>query len=264
MSWLFSRALVEAYLPGICSDGERFVLWSSMPTARPFWLRDKMMKRCPFSRFGLTYKHLTEDHGEALLKWFREVFLVKTSPPAESEPVSTGKSQGSGLKCCESSEKWHQLTFSSKILKTSGPRDFAKSSKGLPRSGSMTNGIVSARKRPELPTLKECVFGNALPTLTVCQRNNSGGAKKGPVRLSLQNLLPTIRANRTLRATDANRGGKNANNKHGDLIVGGPLNPTWTEWFMGFPLGWTALEPLEMHKFRQWQNSHGKDCSDGS
>ena len=25
--------------------------------------------------------------------------------------------------------------------------------------------------------------------------------------------------------------------------VGGQLNPTWVEWLMGFPLGWTALEP---------------------
>ena len=26
----------------------------------------------------------------------------------------------------------------------------------------------------------------------------------------------------------------------------GSLNPTWVEWLMGFPLGWTALEPSEM------------------
>ncbi len=27
--------------------------------------------------------------------------------------------------------------------------------------------------------------------------------------------------------------------------VGGQLNPTWVEWLMGFPLGWTDLEPSE-------------------
>jgi len=26
---------------------------------------------------------------------------------------------------------------------------------------------------------------------------------------------------------------------------GGKLNPTWVEWLMGFPLGWTDLEDLE-------------------
>lgn len=36
------------------------------------------------------------------------------------------------------------------------------------------------------------------------------------------------------------------------------LNPTWVEWLMGWPLGWTDLKPLEMDKFQQWQHSHGK------
>jgi hypothetical protein len=38
----------------------------------------------------------------------------------------------------------------------------------------------------------------------------------------------------------------------------GTLNPMWVEWLMGWPLGWTDLEPLETGKFQQWLNSHGK------
>ena len=36
--------------------------------------------------------------------------------------------------------------------------------------------------------------------------------------------------------------------KHGDLAacVGGQLNPTWVEWLMGFPTGWTELNRSEM------------------
>ena len=30
--------------------------------------------------------------------------------------------------------------------------------------------------------------------------------------------------------------------------TGGKLNPTWTEWLMGWPLGWTDLKELEMDK----------------
>lgn len=41
---------------------------------------------------------------------------------------------------------------------------------------------------------------------------------------------------------------------------GGPLNPDWCEWFMGFPIGWTASAPLETHKFHEWRQQHGK-CS---
>jgi hypothetical protein len=32
---------------------------------------------------------------------------------------------------------------------------------------------------------------------------------------------------------------------------GGSLNPTWVEWLMGFPLGWTALKPSEMPSSRK-------------
>ena len=38
----------------------------------------------------------------------------------------------------------------------------------------------------------------------------------------------------------------------------GQLNPTWVEWLMGWPLGWTDLKPLEMDKFRQWCEQHGR------
>ena len=39
--------------------------------------------------------------------------------------------------------------------------------------------------------------------------------------------------------------------------VGGQLNPTWVEWLMGWPLGWTDLRASAMDKFQQWRRSHG-------
>lgn len=41
----------------------------------------------------------------------------------------------------------------------------------------------------------------------------------------------------------------------------GHLNPEFLEWFMGWPIGWTGLEPLEMGKFREWLQSHGANCT---
>ena len=38
----------------------------------------------------------------------------------------------------------------------------------------------------------------------------------------------------------------------------GTLNPEWTEWLMGWPIGWTDLKPLETDKFQQWRLLHGK------
>ena len=42
-----------------------------------------------------------------------------------------------------------------------------------------------------------------------------------------------------------------------EAVVGGQLNPYWVEWLMGWPIGWTALEPLAMDRFRQWLDLHG-------
>jgi hypothetical protein len=38
----------------------------------------------------------------------------------------------------------------------------------------------------------------------------------------------------------------------------GQLNPTWVEWLMGFPLEWTELKPLEMHKSHFVPQQHGE------
>jgi len=44
--------------------------------------------------------------------------------------------------------------------------------------------------------------------------------------------------------------------------VGGKLNPQWVEWLMGWPIGWTDLEPLAMDKYQQWYTSHGETYHD--
>ncbi len=43
--------------------------------------------------------------------------------------------------------------------------------------------------------------------------------------------------------------------------AGGPLNPTWVEWLMGFPLGWTDSKPLATESFPQWSRCFSR-CSD--
>jgi len=37
----------------------------------------------------------------------------------------------------------------------------------------------------------------------------------------------------------------------------GLLNVEFSEWLNGFPIGWTDLKPLEMHKWDLWQQQHG-------
>lgn len=42
---------------------------------------------------------------------------------------------------------------------------------------------------------------------------------------------------------------------------GGSLNPTWVEWLMGWPIGWTDCDASAMDKFQQWLRSHGKSSA---
>lgn len=45
--------------------------------------------------------------------------------------------------------------------------------------------------------------------------------------------------------TDAERG----------EFTGGSLNPTWVEWLMGWPLGWTSMEPMPQETWDAWRSA---------
>jgi hypothetical protein len=48
------------------------------------------------------------------------------------------------------------------------------------------------------------------------------------------------------------------NTKPLNAEVGGALNPTWVEWLMGWPLGWTDCDVSATDKYQRWLRSHGK------
>ena len=72
--------------------------------------------------------------------------------------------------------------------------------------------------------------------------------------MSLHSLIPTL----TL-CGNHNRAG--ASEKSGDGLatrIGcGPLNPTWLEWFMGFPDGWTESVHSATRSSRSARRSSG-------
>ena len=104
---------------------------------------------------------------------------------------------------------------------------------------------------------RETEFGLGLrfptPTLGMVTggQNPEKGGQIGLGYMARKNAWPTPRAFMHKDAT-YDRGKHNLGE-----VVGGQLNPTWVEWLMGWPLGWTDLKPLETDKFQKWLDEHG-------
>lgn len=105
------------------------------------------------------------------------------------------------------------------------------------------------------------------PTPTVCGNYNRKGASKtsGDGLATVVRTWPTPVASMhkgSSPATLTRKTGASRENDRLDHAVmasdGGQLNPTWVEWLMGWPIGWTDLKPLAMDKFREWRQQHGK------
>jgi hypothetical protein len=280
MSWLFSRVLVEAFWGGTSSDGEQCAQLNVMPTAHLFWHRDKPMDASRFSRFGLTSRPLTADRGEDLLMWFREDFLVRTSPLQEAETDSMESAPDSGERWLASFATWNHDTSTWRTAQRSllgGLEEFLET---WPNSGSMRNGECWERPTLELHT-SESESGLWQTPVADDAANRKVGKwnSRGEPKLSAQAMLyptptevdtgsrfnrsasggaalrptPEAMAKFDLWATPTATLGTNGGGK------GGLLNPDWVEWLMGWPIGWTALQPLGMDKFLEWQQQHGAD-----
>lgn len=260
MSWLFSQALVEEYSEGICSDGEPFAQLNVMPTPHKFWRNDKTIDCSSLSRFGLTLRLLTEAHGGELLMSYLAGFHARTSAQqekglgsTESEADCGGTWQGSFAKFDLDSFSWKTVQYS--LL--GGSDEFS----GIwPRWGSMRSGVLYLRP---IPARTICENESGLWQTPVAddtvERKSGKWNSRGEPKLSAEvKLFPTPCA-RDYRGIGRSRL-ERTGSKAGEClpqVVGGLLNPTWVEWLMGWPIGWTELEPLEMGKFQEWRQQHG-------
>ena len=91
----------------------------------------------------------------------------------------------------------------------------------------------------------------ATNTKSVCMR----GADKGKPR-EARSYLPTPTCNdaknSTLPPSQEKRDGMAGYLMRNGERSGGQLNPDWVEWLMGWPIGWTALEPLTAIRPHDW------------
>jgi hypothetical protein len=276
MSWLFSRALVEACSGGCSSGGAPSAPSSATPTPQAFCAPDRMTAFCRASRFGMTFGPLTEDRGEDLLMSFRAAFPARTSVAREEGPACQESGVASGGKCTASLARYDPDTRGWKTAQQSLFGGYETFTERWPdwdtmRSGELyrlpTPSSITAIRERRRSITNASGDGCCLPTMRKRDWKDSGtvppSRRADPGKDTLGQALARQLA--TLTASDMGSAGRGQNKQGGDNLrtqVGGPLSPTWCEWFMGFPLGWTALAPLATHRFRQWLRSHGMCCTD--
>ena len=249
MSWLYSRVLVEEYWADTSLDGEQSVQSSGKPTPQAYLSPDKMTDFSRLSRFGMTFKPLTENLGEALLMSYREAFLAKTSPSLEkgqelmeSEAECGDKWRASFTKYDHDSSLWktHQCLLLGDL------EEFSETwpTWGLMRNGEcwdMTDSVVNTGETEFglLPTPVRNLFAHW--SSAKAKFSNNGKRKSG---VKVGSILWWEMTEQHLRL-----GGLEEKKMIPD--------PSCGEVVMGWPMGWTELRPLAMDKFQEWRQQHG-------
>lgn len=165
-----------------------------------------------------------------------------------------------GLKCCASLAKFGLALSGRKTRRTCVLADSASSSRDLPAWGMTCGGVcweLGTSARPTAAT--ECGY---LPTPTTAGNELSPSMRKHAAHERLwtwlrdRGHLPTP----TAQSYGSNRGG--AGGRTGrlrpsiDTLAAGLNVLILREWAMGWPIGWTALEPLATDRFQQWLRWH--------
>ncbi len=289
MSWLFSQVLVEEYLGDTSLDGEQSAPLNGNNTQQAYCAPDKMTKFSRLSRFGMTYKPLTETRGEELLTLYLADFHARTSQLLGGGAELTESDQECGEKCHGLLARYDQDSHLWRTVQCSLLEDLNESLQTLPQWGMTVNGGLYLRQTLVRPIEEKesgywltpnCMdsLPPRLPEALKKQYENNRQGRTTHSTLREQVVYPPPNQ---MWPTPAARDYKGANSfkttsekisqgkrSHmGQLpnaimmeeqaSIGGTLNPTWVEWLMGWPLGWTDLKPLVMDKSLYVQQQHG-------
>src|SRR5579863_3774006 len=159
---------------------------------------------------SLTMETSPEMIGQEWNEWISSVegFPVKTSASLEHVPGWRASRRDYGLSSPVAFANFDQDSSLWKTVQHSLLGDFQPYSETWPVSGMMRNG-TAYRQRPSGPHIFELERG----------------------------FLPTPLASETgYRRTPCAQGGLALS-----TVIGGPANPEYVEWMMGFPIGWTDL-----------------------
>ena len=123
-------------------------------------------------------------------------------------------------------------------------------------AATMTSESAWADRFPNLETV---LARRMWPTPTKSEADGGPGSNGREGGLNLRTAVrretfptPTVNDSKNNPPSQALR-----NTPPLNVVVGGQMNPTWVEWLMGWPLGWTDLHVSATDRFRQWCASHG-------
>ena len=257
---IYLQALAEGFLPTFYSDTSQCAQSRLMSIASKSYRRGKqtvLFHGFPSLQMS---QNLMDDRGAVLLMSFVAGSRARTSVPQETATASTASVLASGAKWPESSVRYDLATSSWKTAHCLWEEVLPWSSVTLPTWGMTRSGFVYRHPTAERPI---SVTGAGLwPTPTVCGNYN----RKGLSATSGDGLATYVAKFATPQARDFRSGSKsrwddparsrNLNDQIATSAESGRLNPDWVEWLMGWPIGHTALKPLETGRYREWLQQH--------
>ena len=186
-------------------------------------------------------------------------FPVRTSASPERELVLQAREAGCGLSSLASLAKYDPATRSWRTSQHSVLGGLEPFSETWPRSGMTRSG--TAFQLPTLAPLTDETESGSWPIPTVNGNYNRVGlsAQSGDGVATAVTRWPTPHGMCVPNKRRARRRGT-GKEKLSEMVVdgqvgNGSLNPTWVEWLMGFPLGWTVCEAWETRSFRRSRKS---------
>src|SRR6185312_15241511 len=246
MSWHYSQEQGEgSWDPGSSGSIPSALLRSTSAVARSC-LRGSVTASFRGSQFGTTSGRLTVFHGEEASTSSPADFLARTSASPGTEQASAASAVGSGWKWPASFAKYDRDTSLWKTRQCSSSGDLDQFSDPWPKWGSMRDGECWEPTPLELPT-RVNGSGFLVTTPTVCM----------PIEKEDPGSRVFSTANGSIRKTAKTGVTGSANWAQSMIHIGLIPTPMLGEFFLGWPIGWTDLRPLEMVKFQQWCNSHG-------
>lgn len=188
MTWFITPQLMQQYLQdcgkspcsrepeeessvGVFLAGKQSVPSKSRRTRGKSCSLDKLTEPLTPSLSGTTSVLLTDVLGEAIVTWFREDFLAKTSVPLEKGSVLVAKDQDSGARWQGSLVKCNPDGSGWRIRRCLFPEDLPESSVTLPPWGIVVAGVVYQPGK-QVPRIAEIDFGSSEPKSESCGRHN--------------------------------------------------------------------------------------------